>query len=155
MKFRLWPLLLLAFLLAACSDEVAGEAAPAPVFNAGSPVELRVVTPGGGTTLTDKQGTTYEVGPVVLVLDRFTKVEAVYRPEASGFVVGLALPEDLAAKFGKLTEENVGNQVAMVTNGQVLSAPSIQAPIAGGQIEITGNFSRDEAEALAASIGGR
>ncbi|QFU93407.1 hypothetical protein [Amycolatopsis sp. YIM 10] len=152
---RLLPLLLLAFVLAACSEPVSGQAAPAPVFAAGTPVELRVVTPGGGTTLTDKQGATYEVGPVVLVLDHFTKVEAVFRPEGGGFVVGVSLPADLGEKFGKLTEENVGKQVAMVANGQVLSAPTINSPIPGGDIEITGNFTRDEAEALAASLGGR
>ncbi|MBN6036893.1 hypothetical protein [Amycolatopsis sp. 195334CR] len=152
---RLLPLLLLALVLSACSDPVSGQATPAPVFSAGTPVELRVVTPGGGTTLTDKQGTAHEVGPVVLVLDRFTKVEMVFRPEAGGFVVGLSLPEDLGKQFGKLTEENVGKQVAMVANGQVLSAPIINSPIPGGEIEIAGNFTRDEAEALAASLGGR
>ncbi|MGA6166388.1 SecDF P1 head subdomain-containing protein [Amycolatopsis magusensis] len=151
---RLLPLLLLAFLLSACSAEVPGDATPAPVFTAGTPVELRVVTPGGGTTLLDKQGTSYEVGPVALVLDRFTKVSASYRPEMPGWVVDVSLPSDLAEKFAKLTEERVGQQVAIVANGVVQSAPAIQQPITGGEIQITGDFTKDDAEALAAALGG-
>jgi len=49
----------------------------------------------------------------------------------------------------------VGQQVAILINGRVLSAPSIQSPILGGVTEISGQFTKDEAEQLAQQLSGR
>jgi SecD/SecF fusion protein len=52
-------------------------------------------------------------------------------------------------KFAKLTRENVGKRLAIVLDGQVKSAPVIREPILGGDAQITGDFSVQEAQDLA------
>ena len=54
-----------------------------------------------------------------------------------------------ARKFGDYTAENIGNPFAIVLDNEVISAPVIQAHIAGGSGIITGNFSVEESTQLA------
>ena len=54
-----------------------------------------------------------------------------------------------ARKFGDYTAENIGNPFAIVLDGEVISAPVIQAHIGGGSGIITGNFTVDESTHLA------
>lgn len=51
--------------------------------------------------------------------------------------------------FGDYTREHVGHLFASVLDGKVISAPRIQEPILGGQGQITGNYSDNEAAQLA------
>jgi preprotein translocase subunit SecD len=53
------------------------------------------------------------------------------------------------AAFGQYTAENIGNPFAIVLDNQVISAPVIQAHIAGGSGIITGNFTVEESTRLA------
>lgn len=53
-----------------------------------------------------------------------------------------------AKKFAKVTEENVGKQLAIVLDGKVMSAPQIREAIASGQAQISGNFTLEEARML-------
>jgi preprotein translocase subunit SecD len=52
----------------------------------------------------------------------------------------------------KLTAENLDKVVAIVIDNKVYSAPMVRAEIASGKAQITGSFSREEAEQLAAVI---
>ncbi len=54
-----------------------------------------------------------------------------------------------AAKFAKLTGENVGKRLAIMIDNQVRSAPNINQKIAGGSAQITGDFTYEEVEVLA------
>ena len=54
-----------------------------------------------------------------------------------------------ARKFGNYTAENIGSPFAIVLDGEVVSAPVIQAHIAGGSGIITGRFSVEESTNLA------
>ncbi|MRR16496.1 MAG: protein translocase subunit SecD [Deltaproteobacteria bacterium] len=54
-----------------------------------------------------------------------------------------------AADFDRITNENVRKRLAIVLDGVVHSAPVIQERISGGQAQITGNFTVDEARDLA------
>ncbi len=54
-----------------------------------------------------------------------------------------------AADFDRITGENVRKRLAIVLDGVVHSAPVIQERISGGQAQITGNFTMDEARDLA------
>ena len=51
--------------------------------------------------------------------------------------------------FGALTAENVGRRLAIILDNTVYSAPVIKEPIPGGKVQITGNFSIEEAHELA------
>ncbi|MDT0682757.1 protein translocase subunit SecD [Roseicyclus sp. F158] len=54
-----------------------------------------------------------------------------------------------ARRFGDYTQENIGSPFAIVLDDEVISAPVIQAHIAGGSGIITGNFSVPESSNLA------
>jgi preprotein translocase subunit SecD len=54
-----------------------------------------------------------------------------------------------ATDFERITGENVRRRLAIVLDGVVHSAPVIQERISGGQAQITGNFTMDEARDLA------
>jgi len=53
-----------------------------------------------------------------------------------------------AQKFGRATTDNVGKRLAIVLDGKIISAPSINEPITGGSGIISGNFSFQEATDL-------
>ncbi|VUX47947.1 Protein translocase subunit SecD [Candidatus Defluviicoccus seviourii] len=52
-------------------------------------------------------------------------------------------------RFGDVTTQNVGKLLAIVLDGEVISAPRIREPILGGSGIITGSFSVPEARDLA------
>ncbi len=54
-----------------------------------------------------------------------------------------------AQKFGRTTTDNVGKRLAIVLDGKIVSAPSINEPITSGSGIISGNFSFQEATDLA------
>lgn len=53
-----------------------------------------------------------------------------------------------ARKFGDATAANIGKPFAIILDGQVVSAPNIRSAITGGQGQITGNFTYQEASEL-------
>ena len=54
-----------------------------------------------------------------------------------------------AQKFGRVTTDNVGKRLAIVLDGEIVSAPSINEAITSGSGMISGNFSFQEATDLA------
>jgi len=63
--------------------------------------------------------------------------------------VGIEFDSEGAKNFAQLTKENIGKQIAIFLDGQVISAPTVQTEITDGKAVITGNFSLDEAKKLA------
>jgi SecD/SecF fusion protein len=63
--------------------------------------------------------------------------------------VALSLNAGGASLFGRITQENVGRQLAIVLDNVVQSAPVIEERISGGQAQITGAFTDAEASDLA------
>lgn len=53
-----------------------------------------------------------------------------------------------ARKWRKMTEENVSRSIAIVVDNQVYSAPNVTEPIAGGNSQISGSFTQEEATDL-------
>lgn len=51
--------------------------------------------------------------------------------------------------FARVTQENVGKLLAIVLDNSIFSAPQIREPILGGQAQITGTFTPEEARDLA------
>ena len=54
-----------------------------------------------------------------------------------------------AQKFGRTTTDNVGKRLAIILDGKIISAPSINEPITSGNGVISGNFSFQDATDLA------
>lgn len=67
-------------------------------------------------------------------------------------VVRLQFDNDGAKLFGELTTANVGKQIGIFLDGNLISSPVVQQPITDGTAIITGNFSTDEAKALATRL---
>lgn len=57
-------------------------------------------------------------------------------------------------RFGKATAENIGKQFAIILDGKVVSAPTIQGAIPGGHGQITGSFTPQQASDLVAVLNG-
>src|SRR5438093_10811102 len=54
--------------------------------------------------------------------------------------------------FAAITKENINKRLAIVLDGQVVSAPVIRSEISEGKAQITGSFTEEEARKLAAKI---
>ncbi len=63
--------------------------------------------------------------------------------------VGIEFDSEGTKLFGQLTKDNIGKQIAIFLDGQVISAPTVQTEITDGKAVITGNFSLEEAKKLA------
>ena len=63
--------------------------------------------------------------------------------------VSMTMNGEGAGIWSRLTGDNIGKQIAIVLDGMVYSYPNVNGKIDGGQSQITGNFSLEEAEDLA------
>ena len=63
--------------------------------------------------------------------------------------VSISFDSEGARIFDRITADNVGKLLAIILDGVVHSAPRIQDRISGGNAQITGNFTHDEAAKLA------
>lgn len=66
-----------------------------------------------------------------------------------GAVVSFKFDNVGGRKFGEVTKNNIGRQLAIVLDNEVISAPVIQSAIMGGSGVITGNFTSEAANELA------
>lgn len=157
--------------LTACGKESTPPAPqPAHTSEAGSgpvdakvPVEMRPVlaveppaatpAPAAPDVLTGPDGSVYRLGPSIGDFRRFDHVSV--EQTESGWVLNLELPDDTAAIFGKWTSENIGEQLAIVVDGEVVSAPRIMSAITGGALQIAGQFTQKEIRELERTITGK
>lgn len=85
-----------------------------------------------------------------LLGDRVSNAGASY--EKDGWVVHLRFDADGAKQFGNITAANVHHRFAIVLDGGIQSAPVIQDAIYGGDAQITGRFTEEEARSLASVL---
>lgn len=82
-------------------------------------------------------------------------VEAVAAMDTNGSpAVQVQFSPVAAERFANITQERIGQRLAIVAQGDVITAPSIQTRIGGGAMIITGDFTVDEAFHLAAVLQG-
>jgi preprotein translocase subunit SecD len=103
-------------------------------------------------------GIGYTLGKVELDGRNVAKAEA--KLSNATWVLALQLDDQGSKAFEQLTADVAtksppANQIAIVVDGKVVSAPSVMSAITGGQLEISGaQFTKEEAEKLADAIGG-
>ncbi len=68
------------------------------------------------------------------------------------YIVELGFNDEGTKKFAEATEANIGNVIYIIYDGQVVSAPVVQAAITGGSAMIDGMSDLEEAEQLAQTI---
>ena len=66
--------------------------------------------------------------------------------------VSMSMNAEGAKAWQRITKENIGKSVAIVLDGFVYSFPTVQNEIAGGNSQITGNFTVEEAKDLANTL---
>src|SRR5438046_2166902 len=82
--------------------------------------------------------------------DRVSGAGASY--ERDGWAVHLRFDSEGAKQFGNITAANVHHRFAIVLDGVIQSAPVIQDAIYGGDAQITGRFTEEEARGLASVL---
>jgi preprotein translocase subunit SecD len=155
---RAW-LLALSLVLAGCGTEVGGapEKDTSPTVGAVSlvvPVELRPVADEGTTVLKDPT-----TGDSLTLADPIMTIERLDGAEISGDNGMWALVLHLNTKdtrtFADWTTAHTGERLAVVIDGEVVVAPTVQAAITGGDVQVSGNYTQDDVEKLLDEITGR
>ncbi|MFI2201303.1 protein translocase subunit SecD [Streptomyces sp. NPDC020192] len=97
----------------------------------------------------------YVLGPVAVDGTEVKKAQAVFDTQgASGWQVQMTFTSSGSKKFANVTGELAKNQqpqneFAIVLDGDVVSSPYVQSAITGGQAEISGSFTQQDAQSLA------
>lgn len=68
------------------------------------------------------------------------------------YVVSLDFSDEGSSKFANMTSQYVGQTTYIIYDGDVISAPTVKSAITGGQAQIDGMESLEEAENLASNI---
>ena len=63
--------------------------------------------------------------------------------------VSMSMNTDGSRRWAQLTKQNIGKSIAIVLDGYVYSAPNVNTEITGGNSQITGNFTPEQAKDLA------
>ncbi|MEU6816357.1 protein translocase subunit SecD [Streptomyces sp. NPDC046860] len=96
----------------------------------------------------------YLLGPAAVDGTEVKKAQAVFDTQgASGWQVQMNFTSSGAKKFADITGELAKNQqpqneFGIVLDGDVVSSPYVQQAITGGQAEISGRFTQEEAQSL-------
>lgn len=102
----------------------------------------------GSLVTLDEEGRYFLLGGVLVggkeLVDAKTQYDNLGRA-----VVSISFSSEGAKLFDKATADNVGRQVAIVLDGIVISAPVVQERITGGNAQISGRFTPQEASRLA------
>ncbi len=140
------------------SDQPATEAPNAPVF------AMRLVQKGPSaaaermTYATTNQTTgrirseTLYVQKTVLLDQTAVESATVVTNRLGGLEIDLAFTDSGRKRFANVTRQNVGRRLAIIVDGQILSAPIIQSKITNGKASIVGAFTDQEAHTLARKI---
>ena len=90
-----------------------------------------------------------EEGNTVLTGTDLKDAQAATNQQNGQNVVNLEFTDEGAKKFADLTTKNVGRTIAILLDGEVLTAPNVREPILGGKAEISGQKTLEEAQNLA------
>lgn len=90
------------------------------------------------------------LGPALMTGESIKKAKA----DASDgdWKIYFTLTDEGASEFDEITTRNANRQLAILLDYRVLSAPTIREPITEGTGEITGKFTRQDAENIAAAL---
>lgn len=96
--------------------------------------------------------------PTALTNKQLKRAKAQYDTQQPGYetrtnaIIELEFTPEGGRMFAQLTKENVGKRIAIYINGELVSAPTVQAPILDGVAVIVGDYTPEHAESLAAQL---
>ncbi|WKZ26124.1 MAG: protein translocase subunit SecD [bacterium] len=74
--------------------------------------------------------------------------DTVFDPNTGKPSVSIEFTDEGSKKFEEITELNIGKPLAIILDGEIVSAPVVNEKISGGTAQISGNFSVEEASQL-------
>jgi SecD/SecF fusion protein len=83
---------------------------------------------------------------------KYVKRAFAYQDPVKGWAISLEFDSTGADLFDKIAEAAVGKQLAVIVDGVVISAPTLQTAHFGGRAEISGQFKEQEARQLATAL---
>ncbi|MBQ0055305.1 MAG: protein translocase subunit SecD [Synergistaceae bacterium] len=119
--------------------------------NAAEYVEkLKAQVPDAGEVkvVNGEEGNGYLLGKLYVGGKQLTKAETTF-DQFGKAAVSISFNAEGAQLFDSATAMNVGKQIAIVLDDMVISAPVVQQRISGGNAQITGKFTTEEANRLA------
>ncbi|GAA0328782.1 hypothetical protein GCM10009087_43740 [Sphingomonas oligophenolica] len=99
---------------------------------------------GGGTILVKR--------PAILTGEQLVSASQGFKQEDNRPIVNFTFDSQGGKKFARITQEYTGKRFAVVLDGKVISAPTINTPILGGSGYIEGNFTVQSAADLAIQL---
>ena len=84
--------------------------------------------------------------------DVITDARADFSQTSAYANVSMSMNAEGAKAWARITRENIGKSIAIVLDGYVYSFPTVQNEINGGNSQITGNFTVEEAKDLANTL---
>lgn len=78
--------------------------------------------------------------------------QVVFDSQTGKPAISLQFSKEGGDKFAEITGRNIGKQLPIILDNQVISAPVVEAKIIGGDAQITGSFSIDEAKQLSIQL---
>lgn len=96
----------------------------------------------------------YELGPAIVDGADVADAEAVDEQAGAGWSVTARLTPEGSDALASATRAAVGDRIAIVVDGRVISAPTVQAPIGAGSVVVATGLSEAEAKALADRLEG-
>ncbi len=108
----------------------------------------------------DEAGSIYQLvalkaqrdGRASLEGDVITDARADFSQTSAYANVSMSMNAEGAKAWQRITKDNIGKSIAIVLDGYVYSFPTVQNEIAGGNSQITGNFTVEEAKDLANTL---
>jgi preprotein translocase subunit SecD len=91
---------------------------------------------------------TYALGPTAMQL-RLTGVKSVNSPTGDSYVIQVDMDAASSAAFADYTATHVGEQIAFVRDGVVVSAPDITQPIDAPSLQLSGRLTAAQADNIA------
>ena len=86
---------------------------------------------------------------IVVSGDKLTDSQPSFDGNQGQWVVNFRFDTTGGRQFGNATKESVGQRLAIVLDGRVISAPVVREPILGGNGQISGSFNAESASELA------
>lgn len=97
----------------------------------------------------------YLLAPSILDGEKIRSAGWAQSEQFGGYVVDLQLDSSGTETWADYTADHVGNQTAFTLDSAVISAPQINEAMPGGRIQISGNFTEEQARQLAAELNHR
>ena len=127
--------------LPAFKDEERGLA----IINRVPSFELRLID-----SLPDS-GNAIPVGETVITSKDIESVSPQYPSNAKPYVL-IKLNGVAKERFSQVTADNIGKRIAIILDGQLITAPTVRERIPDGRVMITGSFTVENVQALTAII---